>query len=484
MTKSAASIRVKLSRYLKGGAIIPSFTASSCYQGSNYMENSRPAAPRPGAGASGQSPDALMPHRTHNSDIRWLILFCIARVAFNFIWTTYSAALPLLRIDWHMDASHSGLVQSAWHFGYLFSLVAVGFLGDRFGARRVYLWSGVAASISALMFGAFASDFVSGIVLYGLAGLCSGGSYTPGLTLIAERFPPATRGRAMGFYIAAASLSYAMSVIVSSRLFPIGGWRLAFLVTCSMPALGLAISVWVLRGTPNIVHAVSGTLEAWRSAKLVLKNRAALLSMLAYAFHCWELLGMWAWLPSYLAAATLASAGGVGSRASAVETGVLLSGLTYLTSVLGSLIGGALSDRWGRSLTMLMFSSLSMTFSFTFGWMLGWPLAILFVAAALYNLSSIADSSIYSTALSELVEPQYIGAAYAVRSAIGFGAGAISPWVFGLVMDAARGLSFSSDRLVWALAWTVLGLGALPSPLMSWRLRKRPEALQMAQGLR
>ena len=216
----------------------------------------------------------------------------------------------------------------------------------------------------------------------------------------------------------------------------------------------------------------------------MLKNKPALLSMLAYTFHCWELLGMWAWLPAYLAAAALTAAGPDEARATAVGVGVLLSGFTYLTSMLGSLIGGTLSDRWGRTLTTLLFSCLSLVFSFTFGWMLGWSLAILFIIAACYNLASIADSSIYSTALTELVEPQHIGAAYAVRSVMGFGAGAVSPWIFGLVMDMVHGAPWSSERLAWGLAWTSLGLGALPSPLMNWWLRRRPEATRMARGLR
>jgi MFS family permease len=417
-------------------------------------------------------------------DSRWLALFCIARVGFSFIFTSYSAALPLLRNDWLMSATRAGMIQSAWHLGYLVSLFMVGFLGDRFGAKRTYLWSAVAASISALVFAVFASGFVSGAALYGLAGLLSGGSYTPGLALIAERFPPATRGRAMGFYLAAGSLGYALSVILSSQLFPIGGWRLAFLVTCSLPTVGLVLSVWALRDTPNVIHVAAGGQEVWRTIPVVLRNKPALLSMLAYTFHCWELLGMWAWLPAYLATAAQTTTGQFDPKAAAVSLGVLLSGLTYLTSMLGSLVGGTLSDRWGRTLTMLLFSCISLAFSFSFGWMLCWPLTVLFVVAACYNLSSIADSSIYSTALTELVEPRYIGAAYAVRSVLGFGAGVISPWVFGLVMDMVRGVTLSPERLGWGLAWTTLGLGALPSPLMSWWLRRRPEATRMAMGLR
>ncbi len=416
--------------------------------------------------------------------IQWLALLCTARMSFSFVFTAYSAALPLLKNDWRMSATQAGMVQSAWHLGFLVSLFTVGFMGDRFGAKRTYQWSAIAASTSALTFAVFAGDFVSGALLYGLAGLCSGGSYTPGLALVAERFSPATRGRAMGFYLAAGSLGYTLSVVLSSQLFPIGGWRLAFLVNCSMPVVGLAVSLWALRDTANIVHDAPHDQDLWRSIPAVLKNKPALLSMLGYTCHNWELLGMWAWLPAYLGAAAQTMGGHTWASGRAVEVGVLLSGLTYLTSMLGSLIGGDLSDRWGRSLTMLLFSCISLVFSFSFGWMMGWPLSILFAAAACYNLSSIADSSINSTALSELVEPRYIGAAYALRSVLGFGAGAVSPWVFGLVLDLVRGVPPSSEKLAWGLAWTSLGLGALPGPLMTLWLRRRPEAVRMARGLR
>jgi MFS family permease len=95
--------------------------------------------------------------------------------------------LPLLRADWNMSAGEAGLVQSAWHVGYLVSLFAAGFLSDRFGARRTFLTGNLLAAASAMLFAVFTDGFLSALLLHGLLGLCSGSSYTPGLTLISER---------------------------------------------------------------------------------------------------------------------------------------------------------------------------------------------------------------------------------------------------------------------------------------------------------
>jgi MFS family permease len=137
-------------------------------------------------------------------DTRWLLLLCTSRLGFALINTVYAALIPMLRPAWSMSASQAGAVQSAWHAGYIVSLVAASLLAGRFGARNTFLGMGWAACASAFVFAFGAQDFLSAFLLYGFAGLCAGGSYVPGLTLIAERFPSASRGRAMGAFIAAA----------------------------------------------------------------------------------------------------------------------------------------------------------------------------------------------------------------------------------------------------------------------------------------
>jgi MFS family permease len=414
-------------------------------------------------------------------DGTWLLWLCASRTSFALIFTAYAAAIPLLKPDWGMSAGQAGMIQSAWHFGYLFSLVAVGFLADRYGAKRVFLVSSIASSISAMVFALFAGSFVSGVILYGLTGLFSGGSYTPGLTLIAERFQSGNRGRAMGFYLAAASAGYALALVLTGALTPLIGWRGAFIVNAAGPVLGTLLALYALRGTPNVVHPRSAEHAAEKPVGVILANKPAMLVTWAYTFHSWEMLGMKAWMPAFLSAAAAYSTGS--SATASASLGAGLAAIAYIGSMGGSVTGGWLSDRMGRTWTMMVLATISACCSLALGWLIGLPLWLLVAICAFYSFTAVGDSSVFSTAVTELVPPRHIGAAYSVRSVLGFGAGAIAPWVFGLVLDAA-GAAEASPVITWGLAWCSLGIIALMSPIATWRLRQLPESRQMANGKR
>ena len=421
------------------------------------------------------------PGSNSSSDAAWLYELCVARVGFAMMFTAYSGVLPLLRADWNMSAGEAGLIQSAWHLGYLVSLFVAGFLSDRFGAKRTFLAGNLLAAASAMVFAVFTDGFASALLLHGLLGLCSGSSYTPGLTLISERFSPLRRGRAMGFYLAAASLGYAVALLLSGALVAAIGWRGVFIATACGPLAAAGLVFYTLRETPNIVHPAPAAHGAGPSLVEVLRNRPAMLLIWAYVFHSWELLGMWAWLPAFLA---ISAAAGGDVTAQVVGLGAMLSAITFISSMAGSIAGGSLSDRWGRTAVILAMSCASLACSFAFGWMLAWPLWLLLIVAIVYNVTAIGDSSVYSTAVTELIPPRYLGAAYSIRSVLGFGAGAVSPWTFGLVLDWARSAPLQSEAWAWGLAWTSLGVGAVLGPLMTLGLRRMPEARQMAGGKR
>jgi len=389
-------------------------------------------------------------------------------MSFGFIFMAYSGSVPVLMRDWQMSAAEAGLIHTGWHAGYLVSLFAVGFLTDRFGAKRTFLATSWAACASAWMFAFFADGFRSALVLYTLTGLCSGGSYTPGLALISQRFQPRRRGAAMGWFLAASSLGYAVALFFGSALIAMEGWRAFFLAAAMGPVIGAVIAHRVLRTTRNILaprHAGAGVLL---SLVEVIRNKPAMLAIWSYAFHSWELLGLWAWLPTYLAAAATRDYG----VAAAASIGALLTGLSFATNAIGSVLGGRLSDRLGRTAVMLMMTTTSLACSFAFGWLFSVPLWLLAFVAIAYNLTALGDSSVYSTALTEIVPARYLGAAYSLRAVLGFGLGAVSPTVFGLVLDYFARDGGERGTLAWGTAWMVLGVGALPGLVAIVRLRR------------
>jgi MFS family permease len=359
------------------------------------------------------------------------------------------------------------MIQAAFHLGYLTSLFIVGFIADHFGAKRAYIATGVAACLSPWTFVFFADGFWSAFWLHAFTGLCQGGTYTPALALINEHVARPRRGRAMGYLIAGSGAGYAICLGVAGLALRFTDWRGALGLVAMLPVISWITGVLVLRGTPNTVHPRPAGESLLASLPAVWRNRRGMLSIWGYSFHNWELLGMWAWLPAFLTAALIAH-----GHDHPAAVALLFAALTYVANIAGSIVGGTMADRWGRTQTILTWSCLSLALSFSIGWLIALPLGLLVALCCLYNFSGIADSSTHSLVLAESVPPHYVGVAYAVRSVIGFGAGVVSPVVFGWALDAAGGSRLSTSAFAWGIAWTTLGLGALLGPVATWRLRK------------
>ena len=398
----------------------------------------------------------------------WLALLCASRLLQAMIVTAYSGVLPFMMADWHMTAAQAGSIQSAWHIGYMSSLFAVGLLADRYGPHRIFFAGSAVSSMAALAFALFAHDHLSAMLLYGLAGLCAGASYTPGLQLLARNTQPAVRGRAMGLFIGASSMGYALSLAVVAAFSHARHWPLGLLAAACCTVAGALLTVLALRRmrppSAPLPHAErEGT---WQALRATVHDKPAMAGNWAYAFHCWELMALWAWLPAYL----MASSGEASS--SWQGAGVALAALAHLVSVFGSVAGGAASDRLGRARVMMAATLASLFMSFAFGWMWTWPLWLLAAMAAVYNLCAIADSSVYSTALADVVAPHRLGVAFSVRSVMGFGARALSPWVFGLALDWGQTSVGIGSTQGWVAAWSSVGLGALLGPWMIARFSR------------
>jgi MFS family permease len=387
---------------------------------------------------------------------------CASRFFTNVIQMVYAASLPLLKTAWGMSATQAGSVAMSFQIGYATSLFGFSWLADRVGSRRIVMASSVLTAVAALAFALLARSYASGLALFTLVALVQGGTYSGSIMLIADRYDSSSRGSAMGWLIASSSLSHAASLLVAGVALPRGGYPLAFLVAAIATTLG-TLAVWLaLRSTPNVVHPRH---EGLRLGTEVLRNPLAVRLTLGYTFHSWELLGMWAWAPAFVAA-SLALSGS--SALAAAQTGAFLSASFHLMGLLASSSMGNLSDRLGRRLVLFGLAAISAACSFAFGWLVAWPVAVVAAVGALYGFTALGDSPVLSAAITEVVRPSYLGAALALRSAMGFGAGAIAPLAFGAILDATN--PAGGTPATWGWAFGALGVGGAIAAVCAYGL--------------
>lgn len=402
----------------------------------------------------------------------WLGAICLSRVGSYMVYIAYAATLPVLQREWHLSGTAAGSIASSFQMAYAISLMGCSALADRVGARRVFLVGTVASAVVAGAFAMFARDYWSGLWLYTLLAVTLGSTYTTGILLVAENVPVERRGRAMGAYLAGHSLGLALALVLAGASIPRGGYVLTFWLLALGPVVGGVVAWGAVRSTANIIPPRA---TGQRFGGEVLRNRPAMLVIAGYTFHSWELLGMWAWTPAFLAACFVA-AGTELTRGAGL--GAYITSLFHLTGMVAALLAGIFADRFGRTPVILIMATISAACSLVFGWLVGASLALIVGVGLLYGFAALGDSPVYSTAITEVVAPAYRGSALALRSLLGYGAGAIAPLLFGAILDWYG----ASAPGAWGWAFVSLGVAGLGAVVSAVLLYRTTEAQVLHRG--
>ena len=150
--------------------------------------------------------------------------------------TIVNVAIPKIGSDLHVAQTSV----SAVSIGYLVSLAVVipasGWLGDRFGAKRILLLAIVIFTAASALCG-FATDFDQVVGFRVLQGI-GGGMLTPvGLAMLYRVFPPEERVRASSILIIPMAFAPALGPVVGGLLVTELSWRWVFFVNLPIGAL-------------------------------------------------------------------------------------------------------------------------------------------------------------------------------------------------------------------------------------------------------
>lgn len=382
----------------------------------------------------------------------------LARICTSVIFMTYPACLDALLSEWRMSATQAGLVQASFTVGFAVSLLVASSLCDRIGARRVFNAAMAFSMAAGLLFAVFARSFESALVLICLVGLSQGGTYTPAIMLVAANADPARKASGVGWVLAGMSAGYVISIFLSATLLDLFDYRAAFLAAAAFTVIAWGFGLVAVRAARDRAEAAS---DAPNARAATPPRRQAAFLMAGYVGHSWELLGAWAWVPAFLAAAILDR-----GTLTAIELGLWTALALHLTGFFSSFLSGYTADRYGARRVLIGFALADCLCSFAIGWLDQAGLVLLIAVTAIYGFVTIGDSAVLSSAMTDAVPADRLGRVLGIRSVLGMSAGAAAPAVFGLTLDLAP-----ADT-EWGYAFWTLGAGGVIAFVCALGLRR------------
>jgi len=382
-------------------------------------------------------------------------------------WFSASAVAPALASAWHLGPTGAaGLtvsVQLGFACGALVSSILT--LADRWSARRFVSGAAVLAGLATVAVAA-SSGPGTAIPLRFLTGAALAGVYPPAMKIAAGWFREA-RGWAIGILVGALTLGSALPHLIRWAL-PGDTWRVVLLVAAASAFAGALLVLAVPSDGP---FAAPSPPFSWSAVPRLLGDAATRLANVGYLGHMWEVYAMWTWMAVFVTASEMARTG----EGLTPGTRALAALVTFSVVGVGSVgcwLGGKWADRWGRTTVTSAAMAVSGTCCLAAGLLFGADWWVLLPVLLLWGVAVVADSAQFSTAVTELAPPPYVGTALTLQTCLGF-----------LLTAASISLlPHVADRIGWRWTMAVLAPGPFLGIWAMQALRRRPEASLLAGG--
>ncbi len=351
---------------------------------------------------------------------RQLLILAVALVLAMSTWFSTAAVLGQLRTAWDLSASAGAWLTIAVQLGFVVGagVSSVTNLADRIAPRRLLLAGTVGAAMANGIV-VVSPGFDVALVARLLTGACLAAVYPPALKAMSTWFRTG-RGLALGVMIGALTVGSAMPHLINA----LGGfdWRATLAIASILTVVGGLVADRLGADGP---HTTRGATFDPGQLRAIVGNRRFRLASLGYFGHMWELYAMWAWAAAFYGDA-LAS-----PRAASLAAFAVIA-----IGAAGSVHVGMLSDSIGRPQaagTALRWSSAA---ALVAGFLVDAPVPVVVGIGLVWGYWVVADSAQFSTIVTEVVDPRYVGTALTVQLAVGFVLTVLTIFAVPLVRDA------------------------------------------------
>ena len=334
-------------------------------------------------------------------------------------------------------------------------------LPDILRSRYLFAITALAGALTNALFGIYAQGPKLAIALRFLTGMFLAGVYPPAMKIMATWFRR-SRGMALGILVGALTLGKALPYLING----IGSanWRYNVLFVSLLAVGGGLIVLFFVSDGP---YAMPAAKFDWQQAGRVFRNRGVRLASFGYFGHMWELYAMWTWIPAMIRASLSLR----GSDPAWAEVG---SFLVIGSGAAGCVVAGSGCRPRGSHHCHFMGHGNQRQLLFDYRIVFGAHPLLLLTVAAIWGASVVADSAQFSTCVTELGDPRYIGTALTIQTSLGF-----------LLTTISIQLIPTLEKAVgWQFAFAALAPGPIFGILAMLRLRSLPEAAKIAHGRR
>jgi MFS family permease len=399
---------------------------------------------------------------------RWrqLAALSLAELLALSLWFSASAVLPALQREWQLGAGGSAGLTIAVQLGFIAGTLAsaLGNLPDVWSPRHLMAGSALLGALANAALALWVDALVPALALRLVTGVAMAGAYPPAMKIMATWFREG-RGLAIGILVGALTVGSATPWLI--RGLTTLPWRQTLLAASALAVLAAVVVVASVREGPN--RFPSARFDP-RMALAVFRKRGPRLACFGYFGHMWELYAMWAWIGLFLfESARAAETAGYAAMSPSTATFVVIA-----VGALGCWLGGAASDRWGRTMATMSAMAASGLCAATIGLTFGGPPLLTLAVALVWGITVIADSAQFSTAITELSPAAYVGTALTMQTCVGFALTTVSIWLLLPIVGA----------IGWRWAFATLAVGPALGVVAMARLRAAPEAARLAGGRR